>query len=149
MKAERAFAAAVLLAVACLVTPSGAQEAPAESYRLTVRIVGLESNEGAVALALFDTKESFKSRTDPVDKGFVPIEDGSSLWVVSGLSPGQYAVAAYHDINANQKLDKRPHGPPKEPYGFSNNARATFGPPGYSKAMFEIDGDLTIEIDVH
>ena len=60
---------------------------------------------------------------------------------------GEYAVSCYHDRNGNGKLDKNTIGIPVEPYGFSNDARGSFGPPKYKKARFNHDGgDMTIEV---
>ena len=37
---------------------------------------------------------------------------------------------------------------PKEQYGFSNNARALFGPPTFEAAAFELKGATTQSIDL-
>ena len=37
------------------------------------------------------------------------------------LAPARYAVAVYHDVNGNGRLDTVPPGLPTEPYGFSND----------------------------
>ena len=65
-------------------------------------------------------------------------EDGAAVWQVENLQPGTYAVAVYHDLNGNGELDRTTLGPPDEPYGFSNDARGTFGPPKFDKAAIEI-----------
>ena len=68
-------------------------------------------------------------------------------WSVADLDPGVYAVAVYHDLNGNGELDRSTIGPPDEPWGFSNDARGTFGPPKFDKAAFEIaPGEVAIEI---
>jgi uncharacterized protein (DUF2141 family) len=51
------------------------------------------------------------------------------------VKPGSYAVAAYHDENNNDKLDKAFTGIPNEKYGFSNNVRGIFGPPDLSDQL--------------
>jgi uncharacterized protein (DUF2141 family) len=52
----------------------------------------------------------------------------------------------FHDANENGELDTNFLGLPKEAYAFSNNAKVTFGPPKFEKAMFEFKEDLTITI---
>ena len=42
-------------------------------------------------------------------------------------------------LNNNNKLDTNLFGIPKEPYGFSNNARSKWGPPKYEIAKFELN----------
>ena len=50
-----------------------------------------------------------------------------------------YTIAIFHDVNDNGKMDKNFVGVPKEPYGFSNNARSKWGPPKYEIAKFELN----------
>jgi uncharacterized protein (DUF2141 family) len=146
LRAEGLVAIWLVLALPC----AGAAEVepPTEPARLTVEITGLLSEEGKLAVALFDSEAGFKKRRNPVRKAFLPIDPTGCAWVVEGLPAGEYAVAVYHDVNSNGKLDKRPHGPPKEPYGFSNDARGTFGPPSFDRAKFALEGDRTIRIEV-
>ena len=47
----------------------------------------------------------------------------------------------YHDENGNGEFDTNLFGFPLENYGFSNNARAIFGPPAYDKAAFRLAED--------
>lgn len=57
--------------------------------------------------------------------------------------PTGYAMAVYHDKNANQKFDKGPLGLPAEPYGVSNNPAIRFSPPHLADALFDVVGDGT------
>lgn len=116
---------------------------------LTVEIHGLESDEGSVAVALFDSAASFDQRTDAVASQAVLPKDGLAIWSVADISAGVYAVAVYHDLNDNGELDRTTLGPPSEPYGFSNDARGTFGPPKFNSAAIELrPGEKTIRIQV-
>lgn len=54
------------------------------------------------------------------------------------LSPGKFAIKVFHDENDNRQLDVNWMGIPKEPYGFSNDAMGTFGPPSFQQAAFEV-----------
>ena len=117
------------------------------SARLTVTIHGLKNDEGEVAVALFSSAESFKQRTNAVASGRLTPEGETANWSIEGLDPGTYAIAVYHDLNGNGELDRPTVGPPTEPYGFSNDARGTFGPPKFDKAAFELGaGEQSIEI---
>ena len=46
--------------------------------------------------------------------------------------PGVYAVALYHDENANQSFDRSGIGLPAEGYGFTNNPATLAGLPAFS-----------------
>lgn len=116
--------------------------------RLTIRVVGLHSSKGSLAVALFDSEPRFDSRSEPFASAFVPIHGASCEWTVESVPPGDYVAALYHDRNGNGRLDKTTLGMPKEPYGFSNNARAKFGPPAFDRAKFTVDSDRVIEIEV-
>lgn len=72
---------------------------------------------------------------------------GQSLVVrFRDLPPGGYAAVAFQDVNGNGKLDKNLLGIPREPYGFSNSARGSAGPPKFSAAAVTLipDGTTTI-----
>jgi uncharacterized protein (DUF2141 family) len=49
---------------------------------------------------------------------------------------GQCSARAYRDANANGILDLGAMGIPREPYAFSNNATARFGPPKTEATLF-------------
>jgi len=51
---------------------------------------------------------------------------------------GTWAVLAYHDENGNKKLDTNFVGMPTEGYGFSNGAKARFGPPSFKDAAIAV-----------
>jgi uncharacterized protein (DUF2141 family) len=112
-----------------------------------VRVTGLESRAGQLAIALFDSPGAFEARSGPVRSAFLPIGGADCEWVVEGLPAGDYAVMLYHDRNHNGKLDKKPLGMPAEPYGFSNDARAPFGPPSFDAARFTLSANLAISIE--
>ena len=66
------------------------------------------------------------------------------------LAPGRYALSAYYDANDNGKLDRGTFGIPKEPYGFSRDARSNFGPPEFRDAAFAVgDSATSVVIKLH
>lgn len=64
------------------------------------------------------------------------------------LNPGEYAVSAYYDENANGELDTNFFGIPSEAVGFSNSPSSSFGPPGFEESRFEFygSGRMTIRL---
>ena len=72
-----------------------------------------------------------------------PAIEGSITLVAADLPPGQYAVRIMHDVNGNEDLDANFVGMPTEPFAFSNNARAMFGPATWKDASFTLEGEVT------
>ncbi|MDP1738499.1 MAG: DUF2141 domain-containing protein [Caulobacter sp.] len=132
---SRALTLAVLLALAPVA--AGAQGEDADGS-LTVAFDGISKREGVVLIALFDTKPAYDANTAPVRTFNLPASGGNFSVTVAGLRPGLYAVKSFHDRDANGKMNFNPLGMPLEPYGFSNNARAPFGPPSWRRAAFEV-----------
>lgn len=106
---------------------------------LTIVIKNLESNAGSLLL-------DFRDGNDQKLKDFTEkIIDKQCVITLNELSPGKYSFKYFHDMNNNKKLDTYWIGAPKEGFGFSNNAKGTFGFPDFAKILFEIVKDTTIE----
>ena len=136
---------ALALATAC------ALSAPVAAADLTVVVHNVHSGEGQVMLGLFDNASSFPKNVVRGLQAAAAARDASGrvTLVVRNLSPGSYAVSAYHDLDANGRLNSNLLGLPSEPYGFSNNARGTMGPPSFQAAAFVVpEQGLTIELRV-
>ena len=103
---------------------------------LVVTIDGFNNEKGDAKMSIFDSKESFAAGDTGFRVAAATIKGGKAEWVLSDLPFGLYAIKVYHDENGNGKLDKNMMGAPKEQYGFSNNARDSFGPPSYEQARF-------------
>lgn len=107
---------------------------------LTVNITELESDDGVVLIKLSDANEreirSLKGK----------IKDGKCTVIIGDLVSGTYALSYIHDANSNGKLDMRTFGPPKEGYGYSNDARGFMGPAKFQDQLFEINSDLSITL---
>ena len=114
---------------------------------LTITVAGLERAVGQVRIAVFDSEEAWLD-TAAYSK-VIDLENTECSWTLEGVPVGEYGVVVLHDLNSNGKNDRNLLGIPKEPYGFSNNARATFGPPKWSKAKLGVTAgstEITIEV---
>jgi len=124
--------------------------APTQAADLTVEVRGLKSSEGQVHLGLYDSPETFPGYDGRLDGADAAITDQRADTVFKGLKPGFYAVAVYHDENANGEFDQFIFGLPLEDFGFSNNALAFFGPPSFDSAKVKVPVEgvsITINID--
>jgi len=52
--------------------------------------------------------------------------------------PGTYAIALLHDENENDRIDRLLGLVPREGFGFSRDARVSFGPPHFEDAAFDV-----------
>jgi len=120
----------------------------APAGELTVTITGAGA-EGEIRVMVFGDAAGFERLEHPVAAFALPPRDGRITQRLSGLAPGLYAVAAFQDVNGDLKLDKSFFGVPTEPCGFSNDAAAVFGPPGFDAAAFTVgpaDTEITFRL---
>lgn len=116
---------------------------------LVVVATGLESDRGAVLFHLARTREQFEDDAPGFRGGEAAPRGGRAAVTFSDLPPGAYAVKLFHDENGNGKLDFAFYGPPAERIGYSNGARARFGPPRWDDARFGLEpAGVTLEIPV-
>jgi uncharacterized protein (DUF2141 family) len=107
---------------------------------LTIEVSGITPDRGKVYVAVYDRPDTFPSGRQRVNQ-VLESRDRHLTVQFNNLPPGQYAVAAFQDFNGNGKLDKNFLGIPKEPYGFSQEARGSMGPPPFAEAAVTLNPD--------
>jgi|UPI0003FFDD6E uncharacterized protein (DUF2141 family) len=107
--------------------------------KLTITIQNISPVQGKVYVGLYNSKADFP-KEDKVFQGKVVDVTSAQVSCTFEVPNGNYAVSSYHDKNSNGKLDKNLMGVPTEAYGFSNNARGTFGPPSFEDAKVVCQG---------
>jgi len=126
------------LALAVVALPFASVVANAAELAITVKEV--RNASGWVLIAVYDSDASFLKLQLAKAELKAHASKGEVKFVVHDLPPGKYAVTAFHDENDNGKLDKNWLGVPTEGYGFSNEAKGSFGPPKFDRAVFDFDG---------
>lgn len=130
------------------ILPAGANESKTDTSRLEIKITGFTSSDGLAMVSIANSEETYESE-DSSYMGFMYkiIDNGVSQIVT--IPYGEYAVKVFHDENTNKKMDTLMFGIPSEKYGFSNNARGTFGPPSFEDAKFTVNSpEQQISINV-
>lgn len=119
----------------------------AHAATLTVAVTGIEEQEGAIMLAMFDAADAYDGGGPPARAVRIPVTDKVVSMTLEDLPAGRYAIKLYHDANGNGEMDTNMVGLPVEGYGFSGNG-GRFGPPGWDDAVFEVseEGGNTISI---
>jgi len=113
---------------------------------LTIEVSGITPGRGQIYVAVYDRPETFPTAGQQRTGRTLEASAQSLLVHFKDLPPGEYAAVAFQDVNGNGKLDKNFLGIPKEPYGFSNGARGSAGPPKFSAAAVTLNPDGTTTI---
>ena len=100
---------------------------------LTVNNVIIDG--GDIRIAIYNNDDSFLKT--PFKVAIIKPNSKVVNIVIPNLPEGVYAISLYQDENTNEDLDMGMFGP-KEPYGFSNNAKGKFGPAKFADAKFEV-----------
>ena len=131
------FAAALAAPAApALAQGEGCTGKPSDT-RLFVTVSNVRNNNGLIAVTLYaDDRKRFLAKRGSLYVGRVPAHAGTTRVCIHLPKPGTYALAVYHDQDANRKLNRSGLGLPKEGYGFSNNASTVFGLPNFSSVRF-------------
>lgn len=116
---------------------------------LYITVENVKKGQGKIMLAVYEEEGTFLSEV--IYRGVHhPVNQSGEVKVaIPDLPYGNYAISLYHDENNNKKLDTNFLKIPKEPYGFSNNARGIFGPPKFKDARFSFSrAEQEIRIEV-
>ena len=136
------------LVMVCLVGLAAMGSADEPPARIVVTIIGFESDEGQVMVALWDDAKDFPTGESYVATVSDVIREGTAQLEFADVAPGEYALSVYHDENRNGELDTGFMGIPKEPIGASNDARGRFGPPKFKDARFQV-GHAVVELTIN
>jgi uncharacterized protein (DUF2141 family) len=134
----------LLAAIAVLVADSAAaQDASCTGhdspYRLHVDVEGVQSSNGLIAVTLYpDVASKFLAHHGSLYVGRVPAKMGTTEVCIHLPRLGTYAVAVYHDANANRHIDRTAIGLPAEGFGFSNNPHVFLGMPAWRSVRLPV-----------
>jgi uncharacterized protein (DUF2141 family) len=112
---------------------------------LSVEVDGLQSQKGQLCIKLFSSSQGFPDGSGKTAKRqCVKITETPIVIPFKNLTSGSYAVAVFHDLNGDGKLNRNSLGMPTEGYGFSNNpAPSRSGPPAFGNCVFLLAGPNT------
>lgn len=118
--------------------PAGCTGTPSATW-VNVTAEGLRDGNGLLAITLYaDNPSKFLVRHGSLYVGRVDAAQGTTHGCIFVPRPGVYALALYHDENANQKFDRTGIGFPAEGYGFSNNPATLAGLPSFRSVRLNI-----------
>jgi uncharacterized protein (DUF2141 family) len=117
----------------------------AQASDIEFEITGINSNNGKIYVQLFKGEENYKQGNANLST-IVKAAKGTTKVIFSDIKPDQYAVRFFHDENDNGEMETNFIGIPVEGYGFSNNAKPSFGPVSYHEINFIVSkSDTTVK----
>jgi uncharacterized protein (DUF2141 family) len=118
--------------------PAGCTGTPSNTW-ITVIADGLRNSNGLLAVTLYeDNPKKFLARRGSLYVGRVDAQAGTTRACIFVPRPGVYALALYHDENADRSFDRTGIGLPAEGYGFTNNPATLAGLPSFRSVRLNI-----------
>lgn len=114
--------------------------------KITVQFSDIKPVQGKIYVGLYNSEGTFMKTDKHFRECITPVNGSTVTCILENVPNGRYAISVFHDENSNGELDTGMFGIPKEGYGFSNNARGTFGPPSFEDSSFEVKGDVVQRI---
>lgn len=109
------------------------------AHEVRVTITNVEENVGQMVADLyFNDEEGFLKSSGRAQQVRFAAKAPVTSFCMVAPEPGPYAIAVYHDKNANKAFDRKAFGLPAEPFGISNDPRLVLGPPHVSEALFDV-----------
>lgn len=134
-------AAAQIDTAACVGKPGNAH--------VVVTVDRIRDNRGQLAITLYpDDSRRFLKNKGSLYVRFVPVTAPQTRFCILIPEPGVYAIAIYHDANANERIDKFGVGIPSEGFGFSNNPSTFFGLPRFASARIHLTNGMETRISL-
>ncbi len=103
---------------------------------------------GQIRLAVYDSATGF-SQQKPIQSAVHSVADKSTALSLELPAPGQYVLAAFHDLNGNGKLDTNVFGAPSDPYAFTQAPPSKWRTPLFNEvANWFAAGPVNLAIDL-
>ena len=100
-----------------------------------ITVAGIKANQGFMMIALHDEKGWSAA---PLARARIPVSGNAVTTTLAAPAPGRYGIKVFHDADGDGQMGTNMIGFPTEPFGFSNNAPVSFGPPEFAAAAFEV-----------
>ena len=117
--------------------------APALAGSLVLEVTNLDSGRGVLYAQVYSSEAAFKAGTGAVRQVEKAVKEATIRLEFNDLPSGQYAVRLFQDLNGDRKVNTNAFGMPVEPFGFTNNAPAHFGPPSFGAVAVTV-GDRPV-----
>lgn len=116
---------------------------------VTVIIKNIDKAQGKIEVGMYDSSKYWLEDEGQYYEEIMDCSSAPTMTItIPNVEYGTYGFSLYHDENGNGEMDFRTWIP-KEPYGFSNNPKAKWSKPSFSKCSFSVNQpNVTIEVDL-
>lgn len=114
--------------------------------RLIIKINNVSKDKGIIWIGLYDSADTYLIKEKSILKKIDVSQKGYHEMVIDSLPYGTYAMALFHDVNANGEMDRNLLGIPSEPYAFSKKPKSKWRLPKFDEVKFNFSQDVQ-EID--
>lgn len=104
---------------------------------LHVTVEKIRNDTQPVRVLLFNSPDSFPDEERSYKVQATTATEGTAVVEFTDLTPGPYAIMAYHDENEDSRLNRVLGMWPSEGYGLSLNP-LVMGPPTFQETSFEL-----------
>jgi uncharacterized protein (DUF2141 family) len=129
-------------AIFCTAAPARAEE-PAT---LVIHVENVASKGGMLRLGLYDEAGYPDDDSTPIASADVQARPGETVITLTDIVPGTYAIEAFQDLNSNHRMDTSWFGIPREPFGFSRDARPHFSKPRFAQVKIELARGMNVQV---
>lgn len=121
----------------------------ARAPQIEVTVSGV-TNKGILTVELYrPSARDFLRKASRIDRIRVAAQQGVQTVCFDIETPGTYALAAYHDINADRKLNRKWNLMPAESFAMSNNKPLRYEVPKFEDAAFDVgENGATIRLEL-
>lgn len=99
-----------------------------------------------MCIAIYGSEDDYKDNKNQIWADCISVSSTTFEYIIEDLPKGRYMISIFHDLDSNEELNTNWIGMPKEPFGFSKDAKGKMGPPKFENASFELNEDLETTI---
>ncbi len=129
----------------------GAEHSDSLITKIHLEVDGFENLEGKLAIAIFNTEQSFNAGNETYKDSTLSINTYNMEVIINDIDPGEYVISVFHDFDENGELTLTSFlgfDIPAEGFGFSNNPTIGFSQPTYNDCRFNIEEQETLIVPI-
>lgn len=104
--------------------------------KLLIEVSNINAAKGKIWVGVYDKPEHYFEQDKAIVKAVKVSKTGKTSLSINRLKYGTYAIALFHDVNGNGKLDQNMFGVPTEPYAFSKLPKSKWRLPKFEEVKF-------------